>query len=73
MKKRDMATLIVAEWGRYVPDSPNLCYTARVSGKSFHSSDTAILADKIAFEFSAARLREIVKDIKPPVNQDEGE
>jgi hypothetical protein len=62
--KRDIAVSLLAYYGRYIPDAPNLKYHARIKNKSFHATDTYTLTVKIADGFSMKALRDIKKELE---------
>lgn len=54
--KREMAGILVGQEGRYMPDAPTMPYFVRLGSRSFHSHDTADLADKVAAALSHREL-----------------
>lgn len=56
MKKRDIAGELVAKHGKFVQTAPDKFYYIRLGSYSFHSNDTADLADQVAKKFTKLEL-----------------
>ena len=61
MLKRDIATEVVAIYGRYDKTSPDKCYSARLGSRGFFSACTHDLAEQINAAYLKRELEAFLK------------